>query len=128
MTREEKFPPVQPRRRVLASARSLILDAPTAGGLPRCFTHLEIARHVYDTAEPTTAQLSAVRRATAELTARGDIESPVGYAKSAGFHERRMPGREWWFTAANPGGRQFRRPLTDEDYAVIWGRRRGGAA
>jgi hypothetical protein len=43
-------------------------------GMPEGFTYVELARKVYETPEPTTAQIKAVQRAAKRLVEAGRIE------------------------------------------------------
>ncbi len=83
------------------------------------FTHRALAARVYNTRHPTTAQLSAVRRAVAQLVADGRATRSKRVSAWEGvswrvdlpprYHER--DGE----IAANPGGIVIDRTPTDED-------------
>ena len=93
------------------------------------FTYRALAGRVYDTDDPTAAQLSAVRRAVARLVADGRAERgarrPTSYGDvpwrvelpprpGYGEHYRRNRHGEEWL-AYNPGGVVIFRAPTDED-------------
>ena len=87
-------------------------------GLPESFTYRELARIAYatDAAEPTKAQLSAVRRSVARLVAAGRAQRDEDkrYFNSEGRHERVVRG--YRRTALNPGGVEVRRTMTPADH------------
>ena len=106
--------------------RQLLDEAPrTAGGHPQAFSHYELALLVYASDDPSAAQLSAVRRATARLVTRGLAERPpvdrvleVSGEHEAGWHahtrrDRHGIPRTYW--QRNPAGILVRRVLTDAD-------------
>jgi hypothetical protein len=93
-------------------------------GLPQGFTHWELACFAYRTDDPSAAQLSAVRRATARLVNRGQAERPPidrvleGGEHAAGWHphtrrDRHGIPRIHW--QRNPAGILVRRAPTDAD-------------
>jgi hypothetical protein len=94
-----------------------ILDAaPIAEGTgePEGYTHLQLARRVYDVDTPTAAQLSAVRRVVAALVAAGRAErEEVRWFRGDGRHTRRYRGRDghvYERACFNPAGVEIRRP------------------
>jgi len=90
-----------------------ILDAPATDG-PASYTYRDLGREVYATDDPTAAQLSAVRRAVAQLVAEGLAErTGRGSGSGAGRHVRQRGGRT--MTYRNPAGVMVRRPLTKRE-------------
>lgn len=85
------------------------------GGLPEHFTHRQLAQRVYDTPTPRPAQLSAVRRAVAQLVKAGQAErdGERAWDRARGTHARRVRGVAYY--CANPAGVLIRRTLTAAD-------------
>lgn len=103
----------QPVRRRVAEILATAGYGP--GGLPEHFTHRQLAQRVYDTPAPRPAQLSAVRRAVAQLVKAGQAErdGERAWDRANGTHERRVRGVA--YCCANPGGVLIRRVLTVAD-------------
>ena len=79
---------LQPSRiKVIDQIRTILDTSSKENGLPARLSHRELATRVYGSKEPTTAQLSAVRRAVARLVARGQAkrDRDVEYV---GYHQR----------------------------------------
>lgn len=133
-----------PRTPVITRIAAILDAAPVAHDWrPQDYTHRDLACEVYDLDdddddEPTTAQLSAVRRAVAKLVAAGRAvrigRDPQGHS-APGTHERRRPRSyrtadmteaQWGriadrddskatYVYSNPAGVRVRRPLTDAE-------------
>lgn len=117
---------LQPRVRVLEQIARILDQAPhKPSGLPAGFLYFDLACRVYGTAEPTRAQLSAVRRAAARLvaTGRAEVDADRETASFAvyergeqGFHRRRSrKNPRYVYRYANPVGVTIRRVPTDAD-------------
>ena len=90
----------------------------TIDGHDRAFTTLDLARIAYQVDDPTPAQRSATRRATAKLAADGRIERAGriwSYQQGSPRHHLRKLESAWsrpvTYTATDPGGMACRRPL-----------------
>ena len=98
-----------PRTPILPRIAAILDAAPVREGwLPQGFTHRALAMLVYETDEPSTAQLSAVRRAVAKLVAAGRAERNLDRA-----------GRCGWHLGADTHWRTQRRPLTDAEVGAM---------
>jgi hypothetical protein len=100
---------LQHRLRVTERVWRALNESEEIEGHAVAFTHRGLACRVYNTEEPTPAQLSAVRRASARLVAEGDAERWTERAWS--WHPPWMdngPGRprhkRGRYDYANPGG------------------------
>jgi hypothetical protein len=104
---------------VRALVAELLEQANTApSGYAQDFTHRELAQAVYQVAEPTKSQESAIRRAVAVLVAEGravrDFERARSWERQTGDHWRRSRYGES-YVARNPGGVLVRRAMTQAD-------------
>jgi hypothetical protein len=111
---------LQPRRTpVVVRVAAILDDAPShaTSGLPLGYSHRDLACEAYGVDEPTAAQLSAVRRAVAQLVAQGRATRARDRMNmGVGRHLRRsrsQPNLRYQY--ANPTGVTVRRSLTDAD-------------
>lgn len=111
----------QPRRVSVRARIAQVLEQAERekSGLPRGFTHYELASAVYATDEPTPTQESAVRRAVAAFVAAGQAERETVdrrlHPRRPGWHWRRSRYGETVYPCRNPAGIIVRRATTDED-------------
>ncbi|MCK9249002.1 MAG: hypothetical protein M0P31_08500 [Solirubrobacteraceae bacterium] len=111
-------PRVPVRDRILA----ILANAPRRkSGEPESYEHRGLAKLVYDTDAPTSAQLSAVRRATAKLVADGlaqrNVERWPDTWQGRPHHVRARNGTRRY--ALNPTGIGIYRAYTDEDRKIV---------
>src|SRR4051812_44240142 len=98
--RWERLQRMAPRPVVRERVGRILADAPRhpQTGYPASYGHHDLARDVYGTNDPTAAQLSAVRRAVAQLVAAGNVE------------------RDGWAQRGERPGARFRRAMTADDH------------